>query len=274
VSPAVGLILLVAFVPVLYTVYLSVHDATITRTGGFVGLRNYLDAWGDPTFRVALRNTVTFTVVSVALELLIGLGVALGIHRAFRGRGLVRTAVLVPWAFPVVISALMWRLMLQDQVGIISYVASSLGVIDGPILSDDTALMVAAVVVDVWKTTPFMALLLLAGLQTISRDVYEAAEVDGATRWQRFRHITLPLLKPAILVAVLFRTLEAWAVYDLFWVMSDRRLESLSTYVFEGVRVSQLGFATGTAAAVVVFVTSILIALGFIKGLGVRTGEE
>jgi multiple sugar transport system permease protein len=274
VSPAVALILLVAFLPVLYTIYLSVHDATITRTGPFVGLQNFTDAAADPAFRVALRNTVTFTVVSVTLELLIGLGVALGIHRTFRGRGLVRTAVLVPWAFPVVISALMWRLMLQDQVGIISYVASSIGVIDGPILSDDTALMVAAVVVDVWKTTPFMALLLLAGLQTISRDVYEAAEVDGATRWQRFRHITLPLLKPAILVAVLFRTLEAWAVYDLFWVMSDRRLESLSTYVFEGVRVSQLGFATGTAAAVFVFVTSILIALGFIKGLGVRTGEE
>jgi ABC-type sugar transport system permease subunit len=274
VSPAVGLIVLVAFLPVLYTIYLSVHDATVARTGEFVGLQNFADAANDPEFRVALRNTVVFTVASVSLELVIGLGVALGIHRAFRGRGLVRTAVLVPWAFPVVISALMWRLMLQDDVGVISYLAQSVGLIDGPILSNDTALMVSAVVVDVWKTTPFMALLLLAGLQTISTDVYEAAAVDGATTWQRFWHITLPLLKPAILVAVLFRTLEAWAVYDLFWVMSDRRLESLSTYVFQGVRVSQLGFATGTAAAVFVFVTSIAIALVFIRGFGVRTGDD
>jgi trehalose/maltose transport system permease protein len=274
VSPAVALIVAVAFLPVLYTVYLSLHDATVAQTGGFVGLQNYLDAAADPVFRVALRNTVTFTVASVSLELVIGLGVALGIHRTFRGRGLVRTAVLVPWAFPVVISALMWRLMLQDDAGVISYLANSLGLLDGPILSDDTALMVSAVVVDVWKTTPFMALLLLAGLQTISGEVYEAAAVDGASTWQRFRHITLPLLKPAILVAVLFRTLEAWAVYDLFWVMSDRRLESLSTYVFQGVRVSQLGFATGTAAAVFVFVTSILIALVFIRGFGARTAED
>jgi len=270
----VAVIVAVAFLPVLYTIYLSFHDATVSRTGGWVGFDNYSGALRDEVFRTALANTVIFTVVSVALELALGLAIAVGINRAFRGRGLVRTAVLVPWAFPVVVSALMWRLMLQDQVGIITYVVQELGITDSPILGDRWPLMIAAILVDVWKTTPFMALLLLAGLQTIPRDVLEAAEMDGATAWQRFRDVTLPLLRPAILVAVLFRTLEAWSVYDLFWVMTDRRLDSLSTYVYEGVRVSQLQFATGTAAAVLVFLSSIVIALVFIKGFGAKTLQE
>jgi trehalose/maltose transport system permease protein len=273
VSPAVALIVAVAFLPVLYTIYLSFHDATVSSTGGFVGLANYADAFADPVFREALVNTTIFTVVSVTLELALGLAIALAINRRFRARGLVRTSVLLPWAFPVVVSALMWRLMLQDQVGIVTYLVQQSGLTDNPILSDRESLMVAAIGVDVWKTTPFMALLLVAGLQTIPRDVTEAALVDGASAIQRLTRITLPLLKPAILVALLFRTLEAWSVYDLFWVMSDRQLGSLSTYVFEGVRVSQLQFSTGTAAAVFVFLTSIAIALVFIKGFGARSME-
>jgi len=273
VSPAVLLILAVAFLPVLYTVYLSLHDATVSSTGEFVGLRNYADAFGDPVYREALANTAIFTTVSVTLELVLGLAIALAINGAFRARGLVRTAVLVPWAFPVVVSAVMWRLMLQDQVGIVTYLVQQLGLTQDPIPSDRSSLMVAAIGVDVWKTTPFMALLLLAGLQTIPREITEAALVDGANAVQRLLRVTLPLLKPAILVALLFRTLEAWSVYDLFWVMSDRRLESLSTYVFEGVRVSQLQFSTGTAAAVFVFLTAIVIAVVFVKGFGARALE-
>jgi multiple sugar transport system permease protein len=269
-SPAVLLIAVVAFLPVLYTIYLSLHGATVARTGEFVGLENYADALKDPVFTEALANTAIFTAASVSIELVAGLAVALAINEAFRARGLLRAAVLVPWAFPVAISALMWRLMLQDQVGIVTYLAQTLGLTDDPILSNRTALMVCAIGVDVWKTTPFVALLLLAGLQTISSDVIEAARVDGATFLQRLFHITLPLLRPAILVALLFRTLEAWSVYDLFWVMSDRRLESLSTYVFEGVRISQLQFSTGTAAAVMVFLSAIAIAVVYIKGLGTR----
>ena len=182
--------------------------------------------------------------------------------------------MLVPYAFPVVVSAAMWRLMLQTTSASCpgSVGANESGLTSAPILSDHTALMISAIGVDIWKTTPFMALLLLAGLQTIPREVNEAALVDGASTVQRFVPVTLPLLRPAILVAVLFRTLEAWSVYDLFWVMSDRsNFSSLSTYVYEGVRVSQLQFATGTAAAVLVFLSSIVIALIFIKGLGART---
>jgi trehalose/maltose transport system permease protein len=274
VVPTVLLVCAVAFFPVAYSFYLSLHDASITGVGGWVGFSNYSTLFSDPAFVEALVNTSVFTVVSVSLELVIGMAIALGLNRSFRGRGLSRTAILLPWAFPVVVSALMWRLMLQDQVGVVTYFAQSIGLANGPILSDRGSLMIAAIGIDVWKTTPFMALLLLAGLQTIPRDLIEAAKVDGAGAARRFVHVILPLLRPAILVAVLFRTLEAWGVYDLFWVMSDRQLSSLSTYVYEGVRVSQLDFAPGTAAAVLTFLGALAIALFFIRTLGARASAE
>ena len=274
VLPAIIIILAIAFFPIMYSVLLSVTDSTITGFGSFVGVENYVEMFQNPDFLEGLSNTVIFTVVSVALEFIIGLGIALAINRAFRGRGLVRAAILVPWAFPTVISAVMWRLMFQDQVGIINYVANAIGLISEPILADRTLLLIGAILVDVWKTTPFMALLLLAGLQTIPGDVYEAARVDGANVMQRFFRITLPLLKGAILVAVLFRTLDSYRVYDLFWAMSNRELESLSTFVYKGVRISQLQFAQGNAAAVFIFVTAFLIAVFFIKVLGMQTSAE
>lgn len=271
VLPTIALVAAVAFFPVAYSLYLSLHDSTLTGAGSWVGLDNYTQLFEDPAFREGLFNTSVFTVVSVALELCIGMAIALGLNQSFRGRGITRTAILLPWAFPVVVSALMWRLMLQDQVGIVTYLTQSIGLTDGPILSDRGSLMVAAILIDVWKTTPFMALLLLAGLQTIPREVNEAATIDGAGPVRRFVSVTLPLLRPAIMVAVLFRTLEAWGVYDLFWVMSDRQLESLSTYVYKGVRVSQLDFAPGTAAAVLTFLGALAIALVFIRLLGARS---
>jgi trehalose/maltose transport system permease protein len=253
---------------------LSLTDSTVTAFGSFIGLENYVEMFQDPDFLIGFVNTVIFTVVSVSLEFILGLAIALAVNRAFRGRGLVRAAILVPWAFPTVISAVMWRLMFQDRIGIIQYVASTIGIISEPILADRTLLLIAAILVDVWKTTPFMALLLLAGLQVIPGDVYEAARVDGANVYQRFFQITLPLLKGAILVAVLFRTLDSYRVYDLFYGMALRELESLSTYVYEGVRISQLQFGPGNAAAVFIFVTAFLIALFFIKVLGMRTSAE
>ncbi len=274
VLPALFIILLVAFFPIMYAIVLSLTDSTVVQFGSFVGLENYVEMFQNPDFLVGLSNTLIFTVVSVALEFFIGLGIALAINQAFRGRGLVRAAILVPWAFPTVISAVMWRLMFQDQVGVINYVVNALGIISQPILSDRTLLLAGAILVDVWKTTPFMALLLLAGLQTISGDVYEAARVDGANVIQRFFRITLPLLKGTILVALLFRTLDSYRVFDLFWAMSNRELDSLSTFVYEGVRISQLQFAQGNAAAVFIFVTAFLLALFFIYGLGMQTSTE
>jgi trehalose/maltose transport system permease protein len=274
VLPSLLIIVVIAFFPILYGIVLSLTDSTVSAFGSFVGAENYVEMFQNPDFLEGLSNTVIFTVVSVALEFIIGLGIALAINRAFRGRGLVRAAILVPWAFPTVISAVMWRLMFQDRIGIIQYVANAIGIISDPILSDRTLLVIAAILVDVWKTTPFMALLLLAGLQTIPGDVYEAARVDGANVMQRFFQITLPLLKGTILVAVLFRTLDSYRVYDLFYVMGARELVSLSTFVYEGVRISQLQFGPGNAAAVFIFVTAFLIALFFIKVLGMRTSAE
>lgn len=274
VLPTLVIILAVAFYPILYSIWLSLHEATLNNLGNFVGIQNYVEMFQNGDFREALYNTTLFTVISVSIEFAVGLAIALAINRAFRGRGLVRAAVLVPWAFPTAISAAMWRLMFQDQVGIIQYVASALGVISEPILNDRTLLLIGAIAVDAWKTTPFMALLLLAGLQTIPGDVYEAARVDGASVIQRFFSITLPLLKPAILVALLFRTLDSWRIYDLFWVMSDRQLESLSTFVYKGVRISQLQFAEGNAAAVFIFLSAFVIAIFFIKVLGMQTTTE
>jgi ABC-type sugar transport system permease subunit len=274
VLPSLLIIVVIAFFPILYGIVLSLTDSTIGGFGSFIGLENYTEMFQNPDFREGFYNTVVFTVVSVTMEFVIGLGIALAINRAFRGRGLVRAAVLVPWAFPTVISAVMWRLMFQSQVGIIQYVANAIGIVSDPILSSRTLLLIAAILVDVWKTTPFMALLLLAGLQVIPGEVYEAARVDGANVMQRFFRITLPLLKGAILVAVLFRTLDSYRVYDLFWVMSNQELQSLSTFVYEGVRISQLQFGQGNAASVFIFVTAFLIAMFFIKVLGMRTSAE
>ena len=272
--PALLIILIIAFFPIMYSAYLSFTDSTVTIAGSFVGVENYVEMFKNPDFLDGLKNTIIFTVVSVALEFIIGLGIALAINRAFRGRGLVRAAVLVPWAFPTVISAVMWRLMFQDQIGVIDVVANKIGLISEPVLSDTTLLLIATILIDTWKTTPFMALLLLAGLQTIPADVYEAARVDGANVIQRFFRITMPLLKGTILVAVLFRTLDAYRAYDLFWVFSGQQLESLSTFVFKSVRISQLLFAQGNAASMFVFITSFLIALIFIKVFGMQTSTE
>jgi trehalose/maltose transport system permease protein len=274
VLPSLLIIVVVAFFPILYGIVLSLTDSTVTAFGSFIGLENYVEMFQDPDFRVGLFNTVIFTVVSVALEFIFGLAIALAVNRAFRGRGLVRAAILVPWAFPTVISAVMWRLMFQPGIGIFQYVAEHIGIISRPVLSDPALLLIAAILIDVWKTTPFMALLLLAGLQVIPGEVYEAARVDGANVRQRFFQITLPLLKGAILVAVLFRTLDSYRVYDLFWVFGAKELQSLSTYVYEGVRISQLQFGPGNAAAVFIFVTAFLIALFFIKVLGMQTSTE
>lgn len=269
--PTLVVILAIAFYPIVASIFFSFRLGLPGEAGQWAGLRNYAIMFGDSSFRAALVNTTVFTVVSVFLEFVFGLAIALAINRAFRGRGLVRAAILVPWAFPLIISAVMWRLMYQDQVGIINYIANAIGLIGQPILTDNTLILIGAIVSDVWKTTPFMALLLLAGLQTIPGDVYEAAKVDGASRMQSFWRITLPMLKGSILVALLFRTLDAWRIYDLFWGMSDRQLESLSTYTYKTVRLSQLLFNVGNAAAVFTFFTALVIALIFIKVFGMQT---
>ncbi|MFF2300089.1 carbohydrate ABC transporter permease [Arthrobacter sp. NPDC058127] len=273
IAPAVLIVGAVVVWPVAQTVWLSFYAGTIRRTGDFVGIGNYQALFADPNFTRALGNTLVFTVCSVAVELVLGTVVALIINRSFRGRGLLRAVTLVPWAFPTAISAIMFRLMFNDPNGVLSWIAYGLGLIHQPVLGSQDLMVVAAVTVDIWKTTPFVALLILAGLQTIPGETLEAASVDGAGAIQRFFRIVLPLLIPSVLIAALFRTLDAYRVYELFWVMGNRQVDSLSTYVYEGVRVSQLQFPTGSAASVFVFVSAFVIALFFVIALGLRRNK-
>lgn len=273
VSPTVIVILAIAFLPIADSIYLSLHNATLTGTGSYAGLSNYSFIFGDPVFRQSILYTAIFTVAAVGIELVLGMGIALVLHRRFRGRGALRALVLIPWAFPLSIAAALTRLMLVPPFGVLSHLLGQLGLSTDPLASNG-GLLVTVIVADIWTSTPFIAVLLLAGLQTIPGEVTEAARVDGASRLQSFFRITLPLLKPAMLVALLFRTLQAWAAFDLFQVIAVNQINSLSTYVYRDVRESDLFLAPGTAAAVFTFITSLAIALLFIKGFGAQTVQR
>ena len=279
VAPALIMIAVIAFWPIIQAIWFSLlnYIPTFPQFGSqFVGLQNYTGVFQDSSFTGSIGYTVLFVVVSVAFEFLLGLLFALVLNQKFPGRGLARAAVLVPWAFPTVISAVVWRdLLWQNNAGAIPGLLSHLGLVpaDWAPLANQSTLLTAMIIIDVWKTAPFMALLLLAGLQVISDDVYEAGRVDGANVWQRFFRITLPLLKPAILVALLFRTLDAWRVFDMFYVVAGSRLQSISTYAYNSVVISAIKFPLGVAASVLIFIGAIIIAAVYIKGFGTQTAS-
>ncbi len=212
-------------------------------------------------------------MASVTLELVIGLWLALALNRAFRFRGLVRAAVLVPWAIPTVVSALLWRFMFEGESGIVNAALVSLGILGQPLvwLVDPKAAWVPIILADVWKTTPFVALLLLAGLQNIDSSLYEAARIDGASAWRQFRYVTLPLLKPALLVALIFRTLDAFRVFDLIYALTGggpgTSTEPIALYTFNAL-LQNLQFGYGSALSVIVFVLTFSLALVYIRFLG------
>ncbi|WP_060788205.1 carbohydrate ABC transporter permease [Geobacillus zalihae] len=239
----------------------------------FVGLKHYKDSFSDMRLWKALWNTTFFTVVSVAIELVLGLGIALLINKAFFGRGVVRATILIPWAIPTAVSALMWKFLYDGQNGIVAHYFETIGLVDrmGDLLTTEAGAMFAVIFADVWKTTPYMALLLLAGLQTIPSSLYEAASIDGATKWQQFTQITLPMLKSSILVALLFRTLDAFRVFDLIYVLTGggpaNSTETISILAYK-VMFSQTNFGAGSALAVVVFLCVAIISMIYIKWLG------
>lgn len=243
----------------------------------FIGFDNYKRFLNDARMWRSLWNTVSFTVISVAIELVLGFLIAMLINKSFRGRGLVRAAVLIPWAIPTVISAKMWLFMYNGEYGIMAKFFQTIGLIPnmGILLTDRFWQMFSVIFADVWKTTPFMALLLLAGLQTIPSSLYEAAEVDGATKMQQFAKITMPLMKSSILVAVLFRTLDAFRIFDLIYVLLGRSQSSevISTYAYQTM-FAQTEFGAGSTLAVIVFICVAIISIGFIKLLGSELIED
>jgi trehalose/maltose transport system permease protein len=273
-SPMLIVLAVVAVWPLARTFWFGLTDASLTdiEDYGYVGFENFLvddEGWygllTDPQWWNSVWNTILFAVVSVALETVLGVLIALVMNARFPGRGLFRAAVLVPWAIPTVVSAKMWQWMLHDQFGVVNDALFSLGLIDTPIAwtaNPDLALF-SVIMVDVWKTTPFVALLTLAALQMLPRDCYEAAKVDGIHPLKVFFGVTLPLIKPALVVAVTFRLLDAFRVFDVVYVMTGNAQSTMTMSVYarqQLVDFQDVGY--GSAAATLLFmIIAVLTAL-------------
>lgn len=280
VLPAVSVLALVAVTPILWTAWesLHLHDLRMPWLGRpFIGIGNYAEAVHDARFRESVVHTALFAAAAVALEMCAGLALALLLDRVVRGARIVRTAVLLPWAVPTVVAALVWRFMFESPGGIVSRAAGAAGFVAPTWLSDPVAAWVPIVLADVWKTTPFVALLILAALQNIDRALYEAASIDGATPWQQFSRVTLPLLRPALAVACLFRLLDAFRVFDIIYVLTaggpGTATEPVALYTFTTL-MRTLRFGYGAALSLIVFAVSFVIALASVRLLGADTPGE
>jgi multiple sugar transport system permease protein len=278
ISPSLILILIVAAYPIGYAVWLSLHQYSVIHPGlsRWVGVDNYKDALSSSTFWSAVKTTFIFTAISVSLELVIGMGMAMLMHMAFRGRSVLRAVVLVPWAILTVGTAIMWRSIVAPDVGFLNQVLKALHLPGSNTvwLAKNGYALAVMIFADVWKTAPFMALLLLAGLQTIPEDLQDAAKVDGATAWQRFVTITLPLLRPAILVALIFRTLDALRIFDLPFVLTQgsNGTTTLSLYAYQQLTQNQL-IGPGSALAVLTFIIVMGVSMLYIRFAGQNLRE-
>lgn len=260
------------FYPILESFRLSLYRTILTLPWlgrKMIGLENYADLWTDPVAMQSLKTTLIFIGVTVPLELLLGLGMALVMNEIFRGRGLLRAVVLIPWAIPTVVSSQMWRFIFNDRYGLFNAL----------LFGDDSArylaflaepgpALIAIMAAEVWKTTPFAGLIVLAGLQTIPDELYEAASIDGAGAWQKFRHVTLPLVRPALLLALLFRSIDALRVFDLVFVMTEGGpADATNVLQFYGYKKSfaegMIGY--GSAIAVAVFMLSLVLSLAYLS---------
>jgi len=267
-TPSLLVVVLVALLPLLQTFAQSFTNARLAseRPVSFVGLNNYVTLLQDTDFLRSIWVTVQFTLITVAIEFVLGLGIALIVNGQFRGRGFMRAAMLVPWAIITVVSAQMWKWMYNDVYGVFNdLLVDKLRVLPSNIawISDPTTSIPAIAAVDIWKTTPFVALLLLAGLQLIPTDIYEAARVDGANAVQQFWRLTLPLLKPSIVVVLIFRTLDSLRVFDVFYVMFGSRpdTQTMSIYAQQNlVSFASLGYGSTISIAIFVIIGIFVVA--------------
>jgi ABC-type sugar transport system permease subunit len=278
-APAIVTILLIAVVPLAGTIWDSLFRLSLRFENAprpFVGLENYWSVLTDDAWYNALSVTGQVAVVSVAAELVLGMIIALLINRPFVGRGIVRASVLVPWALTTVVSAKMWAWIYDGRYGVANDLLMRLGAIDTPIifLVKPEVTIWAMIAAEIWKTTPFMALLLLAGLQLIPQELYEASSLDGASPWQAFWRVTLPILKPTILVALLFRTIDAVRMFDLPRVLTNggpgKSTETVVLYTYNTMFTS-LNFGYGSTLAVMIFLIVMLVSFVYIKVLGAPT---
>jgi trehalose/maltose transport system permease protein len=264
--PMICVVLLVAGWPLYRTIWFSFTDANLTDLSNaqYVGFANYLEyfdgAWygvlSDPQWWNAVWNTLYFAMISVGLETVLGLIIALVLNANFPGRNLVRAAVLIPWAIPTIVSAKMWGWMMNDQYGILNHMLLSAGIIAEPLAwtANPDLVMSSVIIADVWKTTPFMALLILAALQMLPSDCYEAAKVDGINPIKVFFKVTLPLIKPALLVAIIFRLLDALRIFDLIYVLTSNSTDTMTMSIYarqQLVDFQEVGY--GSAASTLLF---------------------
>ena len=271
-APAVVVMLAVTGYPILYALWLSLHrfDLRFPSENAWVGLNNYGEVLSSSTWWQDVANTAIITVCSVAIELVLGMLIALVMHRAIFGRGPVRTAILIPYGIVTVVAAFAWKYAFQPSTGFVHIFGAN----TDPFSSRADSFFVI-IATEVWKTTPFMALLLLAGLALVPDELLEAAKVDGANAFQRFFRITLPLIRPAVLVAVLFRTLDAFRVFDTVFIQT-RGAQDTETVSILGynVLINRVNIGLGSAISVLIFIAVILIAVLFIKGLGASTAAQ
>lgn len=273
IAPAVILLAGVAVYPIVATAWLSLHRMILVfHEQRFIGAGNYAFLLRDARFWSALGNTAYFALVAVALELLLGLGLALILSAAVPGKGLLRAAILVPWAIPTVVSAKLWGWLFNPDYGLVTRL---LPISEVNLLGTPGYAMHAAILVDVWKTTPFVTLLLLAGLQTIPEDLYRSAAIDGASSFRAFRSITLPLLTPTIVVTLVFRTLDAFRVFDAVYVLTEggpaNTTETLSIYAYKTLMRSG-DFGYGGALSMATFFCVMAISIAYLRLLG-RTAK-
>ncbi len=269
-TPALVVLVALAIYPILNTFWMSLQRMILKfpNADRWEGFGNYLRLLNDVKFVSAWEHTVIFTFASVFFETVFGLVIALVIARNFRGRGLVRAAILIPWAIPTVVSSKMWEWIFNSSYGILNYLLTSLGLLPTAAnwLGTQGLAMAVLIFVDVWKTTPFMALLILAGLTSIPRDVYESAKIDGLSPAQAFWKITLPLLRPVLLVAMLLRCLDAFRVFDVVFIMTQGgpadSTEVLSSYTYKQL-FNLTNFGYGSTLAMSIFFTILALALAF-----------
>ena len=280
VTPMLVAVVLVAAWPLGRTIAFSFTDAYLDAldTWQVIGFANYVSLFQDPLWWRAVGTTAAFTVVSVGLETLLGLAIALTLNAHMPGRGLLRAAVLIPWAIPTVISAKMWGWMLHDLYGVVNAALLKLGLIDAPWawLAEPKLAFAAVVAVDVWKATPFMTLLILAALQVLPREIYQAGKIDGASPVRMFLRVTLPLIRPAVLVAIIFRGLDAMRVFDVIYVLTGNNPATTTMSVYarqQLVEFQDVGYGSAAATAlflIVALATAIVITVGRVNVGGGR----